>query len=830
MARLPGYENTRTVETGSQFMRPRSTTDQTAKAVQGFGSSLSSIGASLQAEANKLDEKARLHAERTENLEFESSALVFETQERQRLQAAKENARESGAGFYDEFMKEHDPKWQAAVQGLEPGKRAAADARFLRIRQSIALEASGFEQQKRTQFVGKVSKEMNDSISLRIDAGHLDREGAAVEIDEFVNKLGLPPNSADAARRYMGMNADAARIEREIKLNAPGALRDLSRYAANARTSDNPHVQRNIEAANRHGIPLDIALPIIQGESTFDPTRDMSKKINPKTGKPYSSAYGYGQMLDSNWAEVGMTKSSDPDVQAEAVARLLRQRIDYLQRNGIETTLPNVWGAHFVGPGSYAALLRADPNAPLRDVLLPLYGNNKYAQATTGNGSLLQDGATVGQTLEKIRAYTEKNAASVASTTKGTGSNLDAPVEVGGTKLAYMTAADIPKYLAKAQVVAAGQSEDAMKVALKQQVESGQLNTFNAGDRKAMDKHAASTGVVQAMNQGTPDGYGAAKAFLNQHSYLPKPYADEAEMALLSPDPVRRKLGYDLLAEVERKNPLGGLAFSGLQTDIRKRIERYNALQTEMGFSSDQARVAVEREFDPNFQDKVKRDADRVKNIVKRQSQSTVDSHFDALTGTYGFRTTEYGSDATKRQALAAFQSRVQFHLEDGAEEPTAVALAKAEMGRAYGVDTSFGAKRVMHWPPSRVLPAGPDGTHKWVAESVTDHVNRSLEANKLGFKVDQSKVFLIGTAETARTAMTGQGVKYEVMYVDNKGRRQALPGGYVVSPEAYRERQLNEARMPAPKADVAAERAKQNAQSIDAPTTYSDGGLPSAR
>lgn len=814
MARLPGYEDQRSISTGSEFMRAREPRDRTSRAVQDLASTIGNLGGELAKIDARLEDKARRDQERVERLEAERDVLLTDTEARIRLQQAKDNISESGKGFYDSFMPQYDQLWQDRLKNTPERLRPEMENKYFRDREQMAVRVSAIEHSQRNQFIVKVADEKAKSLSSGIAAGVIPHETAASEVTSFVKSLELPPNAARALERQLGMSVDAAQVQRSIALNPDGALRDLKQYTPGTPRSANPNVQVSIEAAERNGIPINVMLPIIKGESNFDPNADASKRINPVTGKPVGTAYGLGQLTDATWRESGLPKSTDPVIQAEATARILGKRIATLQANGIEATPQNVWGSHFVGPAAYMAMLRADPNTPLRDVLLPKYGENLYKQAVTGNGTLLQDGATVGQTLAKINAYVDRNVEGVkALVTSDAGIDPKQTVTVGGTPLKYMTGEDAMRYVGKAQEAVAQARDAEMKAWQKQQLDDGLLNPFTSGDRKAMDKLAATTGVNVAMNNGDANAYGVAKAHVLQHKYLPKPYAEEAELAILSPDPTKRALGYDLLSTVELQQPMGGLRQSGIQPDITKRVERFVALRTQLNMEPRQAMALVEREFSPDYADKVRKDKERVDNIVRRQSNSAIESFFKSDTGWWPFNGTDYGTDATKRAMLATFQDRVRYHLDDGAGETSAVAMAKNEMSRAYGVDNTFGAQRLMHWPPSKILPTGADGTHKWVADSVTSFVNDSLAANNFKFKVQPKDVYLIGTTETARAVMAGQAPYYDVAYRDNRGVIQMLPGGYRVDPEEYQQKLIQqrlEAPAEKPRADVGAVRRQE--------------------
>lgn len=781
MARLPGFESQRSVETGSQFMRPRSTTDQTAKAISNIGSTFASVGAQLQSVDDKLALKLEAEAKRTEALEIESDVIRTDTDERLRLQEAKQNVTPSGAGFYNGFMTQHDKTWQERVEAMPPERRAAAEVKFLRNRESLAVDASAFEHSQRQKFVGQVTTEKSGSLTAGIKAGTMDHGAAVADAEGFVDGLALPPNAALVLRRHIGMNIDGARIEREIELNAPGALRDLSKYSAGATRSDNPHVQRIIEAAARHGVPLGVILPGVNGESKFDPTVDMSKKINPKTGKPYSTAYGYGQMIDSNWKEVGLEKSADPDVQAEATARIFKKRIDHLQRNGIEVNATNVWGAHFVGPGGYTALLRADPDRPLRDVLLPMYGDSRYAQATSGNGTLLRDGATVGQTLQAIAGHVKKNEAAVVGLTKTGPAAADGqPIMIGDTVLKYATADDLPRYLAKAQSRAALQSETAMEEVARATVSSGPLDSYNPAHRSDADKAFKSSGIGSRIVQGDTDAVGQAHAFARMNGFVPPDAGYAAQQLMVNVDNSKRVVGYELGLTAYASDIDNGLGFAKFDADMAKRVRLYAAIREGEGVDPVEAVRRVESIFSPENQKAAQTEEFKKATKEKRESLSFSDLSdvAEMKAGTALGRMLGFGYDRTpasdKVQQFMTDRYRDAFeeHAKAFGNTAAAVTAAKNDMKRLIGVTKIFGSEQATLFPPEKMLKALPDGSHTYVRDQamllIQNDVLRAKTQQDVPYgQIDPKNLLMKPTGRTWLDKRAGRVPEYDLLYID---------------------------------------------------------------
>lgn len=128
-----------------------------------------------------------------------------------------------------------------------------------------------------------------------------------------------------------------------------------------------------------------------------------------------SSATGAGQFIDSTWLD--MLKRHRPDLaQGRGDQDLLALRADrqlgremteayrgenetFLKRQGIAPTPGAQYLAHFLGPGTAAAVLKADPNQPISEALTAAVGDKKAAEFIAANPEVLQ-GRLVGSVTQ----------------------------------------------------------------------------------------------------------------------------------------------------------------------------------------------------------------------------------------------------------------------------------------------------------------------------------------------------------------------------------------------------------------------------------------------
>lgn len=108
-------------------------------------------------------------------------------------------------------------------------------------------------------------------------------------------------------------------------------------------------------AASKYGVPLDVMRIIAQIES----------RGNPNAKNPNSSASGLYQFINGTARQMGLDESSvfDPDANADAGARFIKQNIEGLRRTlGRDPTTSEIYLAHQQGLGGARAIL-GNPDA-----------------------------------------------------------------------------------------------------------------------------------------------------------------------------------------------------------------------------------------------------------------------------------------------------------------------------------------------------------------------------------------------------------------------------------------------------------------------------------
>ncbi len=133
-------------------------------------------------------------------------------------------------------------------------------------------------------------------------------------------------------------------------------------------------------------------------------------EVEGTDANPRSTAAGYGNFTKDSWLDI--VRKNRPDLAGKSDAELLALRSDralgtemtlanlrdneqYLRGHGGEVTPASLYLAHFLGPKGATAAVKADPKAPILDVLVDAVGPDMAEKMIRANPEVL-GGKTVG--------------------------------------------------------------------------------------------------------------------------------------------------------------------------------------------------------------------------------------------------------------------------------------------------------------------------------------------------------------------------------------------------------------------------------------------------
>lgn len=226
----------------------------------------------------------------------------------------------------------------------------------------------------------------------------IDAERAALVLNEleFENTLApvTPANPVQHNNHLKNLDAatEALRMGRPVNVVHP-VKGEEKQKPVNYNTMALPTNAKTIaRKAQQEGIPPSVALTIAHIET--------GGSFSHTAKNPTSSAHGLFQVLDKSWSNLGGGDRSNIDEQIRIGFKHMKQAESHIKKSiGRELQPHEHYLGHLLGPGGASAVLKADPNTPLIDVVRKY--DPKNANAIVKNNAM--QGMTVGQAIGKWR-------------------------------------------------------------------------------------------------------------------------------------------------------------------------------------------------------------------------------------------------------------------------------------------------------------------------------------------------------------------------------------------------------------------------------------------
>ncbi|MER8983973.1 phage tail tape measure protein [Mesorhizobium sp. M0843] len=244
-------------------------------------------------------------------------------------------------------------------------------------------------------------------------------------------------------------------------------------------TADATDIQKQIiDAANKAGIPAQIALAVASFESHF----------NPNAKNPDSSARGLYQNTDDNWASHGLAPGDRGSVSMQIYAGIQDMLRTQKALGTTQLSFKDYYGAHLLGQTGYQKVLQ-NPNA--------------NAVGLLGAGAVSGNGGNINQTAQEFLDMVYQKAAVHLEKVKGM---VQKPMDAADDALTTQTdnltekssdaVREFGKKVEKNQVKQATKLLDSQAKALEAQV-----NTLMVQSSKAQDPHALQSIMDQVTSK-----------------------------------------------------------------------------------------------------------------------------------------------------------------------------------------------------------------------------------------------------------------------------------------------------------------------------------------
>lgn len=230
---------------------------------------------------------------------------------------------------------------------------------------------------------------------------------------------------------------------------------------------------------------------------------------------PVSTAHGLFQVLDKSWKGLGGGDRTNVDEQIRVGLNHIKQANSSMRKSlGREPVAHEQYLGHLLGPGGASAVLKADPNARLIDIVRKF--DSKHADAIVNNNGM--SGLTVGQAIGKWQTkwnqLSSRYGGNGTSTAFGMdGSSYDMSYEV--KSLDELIASNDAAYGVNPLYPAELQPRDRTREASRQQIENiaNDLRPEWLGESPRLSDGAPIIGVDNVVESGNGRTLAIGKAY-----------------------------------------------------------------------------------------------------------------------------------------------------------------------------------------------------------------------------------------------------------------------------------------------------------------------------
>ena len=330
----------------------------------------------------------------------------------------------------------------------------------------------------------------------------IDQERAALVLNELeFEKTLTPVKATDPVQqnnhlKNLDASVDAIRMGRPVNVVHPVKGEEKQKPVNYESMSMPTNAKTIARKAQQEGVNPSVALTIahIETGGSFDHTAK----------NPTSTAHGLFQVLDKSWSNLGGGDRSNIDEQIRIGFKHMKQAESHIKKSiGRELQPHEQYLGHLLGPGGASAVLKADPNTPLIDVVRK-YDPKNANDIVNNNG---MSGLTVGQAIGKWRnkwnSLSSRYGGNGTSTAIGMdGSSYDFAYEV--KSLGELIASNDAAYGVNPLYPADLQPRDRTREASRQQIENmaDDLKPEWLGESAKLSDGAPIIGVDNVVESG----------------------------------------------------------------------------------------------------------------------------------------------------------------------------------------------------------------------------------------------------------------------------------------------------------------------------------------
>jgi hypothetical protein len=653
--------------------------------------------------------------EKKENFEAERA---FTQMAHAQSQALEENKRNLPVGSPRGFTDGTDQRFIETAtpfhQSLPDRLKDQYDLRLFGLRRRLVNNARAFEQNETDRFeTGEVTKAKNTTFTEAARTAPTDGlDAETAKFKRFVDGTNLPPRVKDV-------------------LKSKG-LRDLGMVHMNQMT------------------PAQIEEFFIKPNSSI-----VERIIGVESGgradarNPKSSATGLGQFIKSTWLDLivrhrpdiaaGKTEAeilelrTDPALSREMVGVFMSENAEVLQARGIQPTSANLYLAHFLGAGSAAQLIQADPNTSVSRLL--------SRRVINANRSIL-----AGKSAEDVLRWSE--------------GKMEGAIPEAFT---HLTDTDKQKAV------------KAIDNFLKNRSRAEQLFSGNdmadpddPDDRVAVDFVISQSGLNERLESMDGTAVSQLTTTVQTTGIIPDSSMNSLRSMAVNGSPDEREFALQTTANLLRQKP-GILEGKRGGKELRDDARSFSAFVLAGGLEPDEALKRVDETKTEEFRNKKAALNTEATSLARDLKPEEITNLFD------GFFTAEPELGATPvRGAIMfnAYKENFKFHfINSVGNEAEAKHLALEDVRDSYDVSSVTGTNRLMKHPPEKYYPA-IDGGFEYITRQLQNDVSAET-----GRDVPMEDIFIEAVPQTDGDIALKRLPRYGVTWRNEKGELDTVPG-----------------------------------------------------
>ncbi|WP_233426639.1 hypothetical protein [Rhizobium mongolense] len=700
----------------------------------------------------------------------------FIQEEEERFLKARDEASESGIGFTRQFMESYKERANAFAksnfEGISKDALTGYNNNLLSAGNSIFDKANAFERETKANYYDRSTKSSLDGIRTQIQSNSASFDDLKKRGLEAIDATNMP--EAWKAERRAQWDADAAESKWKWKYaqDPQTALRDIK---GGVKVDAKSLAGAITQTATQLGIsPNDLATVMsYETGGTFDPW-----KKGPTT--KYGEHRGLIQWGEPQRQKYGVTADMPIEQQVAAAGR-------YLLDAGVKPGMGLL--------DIYSAINAGAPG---------LYDRSDY-----------KAGGAPGTVADKVKYQMEQHKAKAAALLGGTYTPTVSDPDV--EKIPYERREQLLRQgeqeYAQEQTLQRTQVKDAFSLQIAQnpqpQIEAQIMGSnLDNGDKAslinslnaAMKENQGVPELIQAIGAGkgsinafdpdqtkvaekaydkmvagssSEDRQAITSGFIAQTGYIPKAVQADLRRGAVSTDAAVMAQTMQAADVLQKNAATSFTSFEG-SAGVQKKLDLYRSYTRDMGYSAEEAAKRLVEADNP--EKAAKREAllksRTVADAVKAVDSSTVAASFDDSTAGWRPNPSLGPTPAAEAAMVADYRSLYQEAIIDANGDLTvAKKTADERFKRTYGVTsfTPMGSKVVVKYPPEKVYPPAPDGTHTYIQNQLNEVMKEE------GITADQ--FYLQPDDITGQDVRAGKPPRYAVFYKkDGKIERFNLP------------------------------------------------------